>query len=132
MGFNLFNTEDSLSCQFCKYTAYFYLPSFSSNRGTYFSKSKILFPVNNSSGLFFVLINNSKCFVPCIQCLLIVIGGFSGGSGDEEAATTPFFFQILYHFYRILSLYSWQGSRRLLSEFSESAYRLVTCNPRQK
>ena len=43
------------------------------------------------------------------------------GSGDEEAATTPFFFEILYHFYRILSLYSWQVSRPPLSEFSGSA-----------
>ena len=67
MGFNLFNSEDSLHCQFCQEpwfcneTAYFYLPFFSSNRHTSFSfsKSKILFAVNNSSGLFFVLINNS-------------------------------------------------------------------------
>ena len=53
------------------------------------------------------------------------------GSGDEEAATTPFFFEILYHFYRILSYIADKG-HGLLAEFSGSACRLVTCSPRQR
>ena len=101
MGFNLFNSEDSLSCQFCKYTAYFY-------------------------------------FIPCIQCLLIVKGGFRGGGGglgrggDVEAATTPFFFDILYVFSGILILYSWQLSQPPLSEFSGFAPANVCNNLRRK
>ena len=55
-----------------------------------------------------------------------------GGSGDEEAATTPFFFEILYDFYRILSLYSWQASRPLLSEFFGFAPANVCNNLRRK
>ena len=81
-------------------------------------KAKYYSPVNNSSGLFFCLNKQQcKCFVSCIQSLLIVKGRFSGGSGDKEAATTPFFFEILYQFYRILSLYSWQESRNSFLNF---------------
>ena len=54
------------------------------------------------------------------------------GSGDEEAATTPFFFEILYDFYRIFSLYSWQVSRPPLSEFSGLASANVCNNLRRK
>ena len=55
-----------------------------------------------------------------------------GGSGDEEAATTPFFFEILYDFYRILCLYSWQVSQPPLSEFSRFAPANVCDNLRRR
>ena len=45
-GCYLFNSEDSLiGSQFFNYKAYFYLAYSSSNRRTYFSKNKMLFPL---------------------------------------------------------------------------------------
>ena len=53
--------------------------------------------------------------------------------GDEESATTQaFFFEILYHFYRIFSLYSWQVSQPPLSEFSGSPPAYVCKNVGRK
>ena len=47
-----------------------------------------------------------KCYVPCIQCLLIVKGGFrDGGLGKRKPRPLLFFFEILYHFCRIFSVY---------------------------
>ena len=46
MGCYLFNSEDSLiGSQFFNYKAYIYLAFSSSNRRTYFSKNKMLFPL---------------------------------------------------------------------------------------